>query len=242
MIKKSILTIITANILTSCNYGREFDLAKVEFNKEYNIKDLAPTRISPQKGHFETASNKTLEESVIKGTDSDRSLILAENGEKVTNYYFDDVKANSNLNYAELPLDSDFGTTLTEYNGKVAFIALSVKKEQTFKLIKYLLNRLHKPSEVITNELNIDEISTEIAAQLKQDFPNETKRYKNDIGNEAINYPETIYWKENDVVYKLVLFPSNDKISNTLAIYTKQAIKDKFVFGYGTEKDSIFNK
>ena len=52
-----------------------------------------------------------------------------------------------------------------------------------------------------------------------------------------------MFWKKNNIIYRLGIEPVNNNVSSTLEVFTKKALKDNIIFGMqNAEKDSIFNK
>ncbi|WP_326984712.1 hypothetical protein VUJ46_09345 [Chryseobacterium sp. MYb264] len=243
--KKSILILGIVSLMASCNKGQSLDLSTVDFNKdskEYAIAELSPSRVEQQKGHYEIAYDKSLSESEAKDLNSNVSLTLKDNGEKVTVYHFDDQKSGSHINYHQEPLDFTFGTKIVDYNGKVSFISTSIERQKTLAFITELLKSLGKPSEIIEGRREIDAVDKNVMAGLSKVLPS-AKVSTDDFGNEIYSFPETIVWAKNDVLYQLTLNPAKNDITNTLVMISKKAFKDKIVMGYhNPDQDPLLSK
>lgn len=244
--KKIILSIIATIMLCGCNKGEILDLSKIDFgkdSKEYKLSSLSPSRTNEQNGHYEVVYDPPLADPSVENHNSNVSLVIKDDGEKVTNYSFDDDKSNSHINYAGLPLDASYGTKIVDYNGKISFISTSINRERTLDLISFLEKSIGHPTEIITNETMEATLKPDRINQLIEIFPDDTKRMKNDWGNDIISYPEILIWNENDKIYQLTLNPVGEDITNYLVVISKKAFKDKVIFGFHVpEKSHIFDK
>lgn len=244
--KRNILILTLVTLLISCNKGQTLDLSTIDFNhdsKEYQIDELSPSRTEKQAGHFEIAYDKSADESIAKDLNSNVSMILKDNGEKVTIYNFDDIKSNTNINFAEQALDSTYGTTIVDYNNKVSFISTSVIKENTLRLINVLEKKLGKPIEIVIGERSIEAVNSELENKLITTFPASSKKVTNELGNDVFLFPEVLIWDKGSVLYQLTLNPVNKEVSNNLVIISKKALKDKIIMGFhNPEKDPLLNK
>ncbi|PVZ83955.1 hypothetical protein C9426_24800 [Serratia sp. S1B] len=251
-ITSSIIAII---MLCGCERTQPLDLSLVDFNKdskEYRLVSLSPSKIIEQNGHYEviykTPSNKT--PSVINNANvsvviesNNVSLIIKDDGEKVTRYLFEEGGSSKYINYSGLPLDALHQTEIVDYNGKVSFISTSANRDKTIELITSLLKKLGEPTEVINNEVDDGVIKEENINKLMVLFPDKTKKIKDDSGSDVIFYPGIVVWDKNDKIYKLSLKPAGKDIDNILEIISKKAISDKVIFGHHVpDKDPLFSK
>jgi len=126
-----------------CSCSKTLDLSTIDFDKpsnSYPLKELNPYRKENQKGHYEITEDK-----------DEVSLVLKDNGERVTNYIFMD-ETTSQINFSGLKIDKIFGAEVVDYNQKIGFISANIVSKQTPELISYLNKELGKPTEIIYNE------------------------------------------------------------------------------------------
>jgi hypothetical protein len=216
-------------------------LSTVDFSKdskEYALNKLSPSKTTEQNGHFEVKYNDPSDEN------SKVSIVIEDNGEKLTIYNFDDIIPISHINYAGLPLGpSMLGTQIVDYNGKIAFIRTSINEHKTTEFIQLLEKNLGKPTEIINNERIESGIKQEIINKLLKVFPENAKKTKSDWGNDEISYPERLFWDKDNLIYELTIETSGDEITNKLEIISKKAFKDKIIFGFhNPDKDPFLSK
>jgi hypothetical protein len=227
-------TIFFMSILILCSCSKTLDLSTIDFDNpsnSYPLKELNPYRKENQKGHYE-----------IKEDKDEVSLVLKDNGERVTNYIFMD-ETTSQINFSGLKIDTVLGANVVDYNEKIGFISATIVSKQTPELINYLNKELGKPTEIIYNERSEEILDLGASKILLQTLPQFTKKQKDDLGNDVINYPQHIIWDKKDVIYQLTLEPINNSVSNVIKIISKKAFKDKIIIGFHhPEKDPYLSK
>jgi hypothetical protein len=228
--KKMFVCIIIA-AMTSCN-SQSLDLSTIEFDKSsvsYHLEELKTYRKEEQKGHYEVQhSNGTV------------SLILKDDGERVSNYIFMEKQNTEKLNYAGIMIDPNIGASLSVYEDKIAYINMTVDHKSKFKMFDLLKNKLGSPTEFINRGRSLSMLDSEIKKEILLKFPEIAKI---DEENGKLSFPEIIIWVKDNLFYQFTLNPVGNSVESSLVIISKKALKDRIIVGYhNPEKDPILSK
>ena len=208
------------SLIILCSCSKTLDLSTIDFDKPanlYSLEKLKTYRTDKQKGHYEI---KDLKDKV--------SLVLKDDGERVTNYIFMD-EATSQINFYGLNIDPVLGAKVVDYNNEIGFISANIIYKKTPELINYLNKKLGKPTDIIYSERLEEILDLGASKILFQTLPQYTKKQKNDLGNDVINYPQHIIWNKKNVIYQLTLEPLNNSVNNVIKIISKKAFKDRVI-------------
>jgi hypothetical protein len=240
--KRVLIYFLLSTVIMSCN-SQSIDLSKIEFNKPANSYDLEKVKTSDkeeQKGHYEVQYNAGATSLGLKDNVSGVSLVLKDNGERVTNYVFMGDPITKQLNYDGIMIDPNSGVSLSVYEDKIVYMDLTVDYKSKFKLFDLLKNKLGEPTEIINNESLLSDIDLDIQTLFLEKLPKETKVDKE---NGKLSYPERLFWIKDNVFYKLELNPSGKSIESSLVIISKKAFMDRIIIGYhNPEKDPFLSK
>lgn len=233
---KNFFYVILISVISSCS-GQNLDLSTITIGEsadKYNLEKLKATKKDEQKGHYE---------SKINGEEV--SLDLVDNGEQITNYFFDNENVQK-INYLGCSIDKTLGAKIMIYNNKIAYIRvnISVNDKKNKGYYAKLLNNLGVPTDIIFNDRNEESLNLGSLQILSKDMPSYIKKTQDSlIGNKIVVYPQYMFWNKNNIIYKLGIEPVNNNVSSTLEVFTKKALKDKIILGMqNAEKDPIFNK
>lgn len=214
-------------IIEGCN-SQTVDLDKIDFNGHPHLEKLKISKVENQKGHW-----------VLNSSSSDGGLALS-GGENSVQYTLRTPEELSQVVFNNLPLD-DIGAKLVEYNGKLVFAKLSVNKNKTFELLNYLKQKLGKPDQTF-DSLAYDKNNAEVKL-LETNLKEDLKKSKDEYDDEMILYPYQNVWLKGNLIYQYTLVREKGAFSNTLVIISKEAFKDKIIFGYhNPEHDPILGK
>lgn len=231
--KTKILIALNLLLLMSCTTNSQ-DIATLDFSKDgtSQLDKLSYSSKTDQKGHYEAEANG-----------EQASFKLVDKGEKVTNYLFMDAKA-AGINYAGMPVSEVTGAAVSVYEGKIAFMRIHVKNDQSFALLDILKKKLGNPTETITNKDTHFDQNDKSQLLLLQKLPNDTKKIKDDVLDEYyLSYPENFIWDKNDLIYQLTFSPTGKVVDNQLVIILKKAFRDKVIMGYHNPgQDPILHK
>jgi hypothetical protein len=238
---KRILFFLLALILIGCN--KSLDLSTVELGSDANKYELDKYTLlskSQQKGHYEVQHKRDDASLVLKDNVSGVSLVLKDNGERVTNYVFIGDPITKQFNYDGIMIDPNSGVSLSVYEDKIAYMDLTVDYKSKFKLFDLLKNKLGEPIEIVNNERLLTDIDLDMQKLFLEKLPKETKVDKE---NGILSYPERLFWIKDNIFYKLELNPSGKSIESSLTIISKRAFMDKIIVGYhNPEKDPFLSK
>jgi hypothetical protein len=232
--KKTVIFSAMGAVLFGCS-GKSIDLSQIDFTKNANeyLSGLNYSSKEEQKGHYQV---------VYDGDNV--SLELKDDGERVMNYKFSE-KNTKPLNYGGLQIDGNLiSTEIKVYEDKICFIRTYIGNSQTIELVNFLKQKLGKPTEIVTREVQFYEDNNSLKLLLEK-LPEETKKIKDEtcVNRYEVSFPEHCIWVNNDVIFQLTLMPTGNVVDNTLVIISKKAFRDKIImFFHNPDKDPILSK
>jgi len=232
--KNKILIALNLLLLMGCSSNSQ-DLSTIDFTKDGSayLDKLSPSTRDEQKGHYEAE---------IHGEEAGFKLV--DKGERVINYLFIGQERTARINYAGLAIKENTGATMSVYDGKIAFMRLQLKNENSFQLLDILKKKLGSPSEIISSKDNHYDANDKSQQLLLQKLPNDTKKIKDDLLDEYyLQYPENFIWDKDGLIYQLTFAPTGNMVDNQLVILSKKAFRDKIIIGYhNPDQDPILKK
>jgi len=204
------------------------DIDTISFLDKNIIKNLKVVKKETQKGNW--TFNEDMK-PVLKGDNIS------------THYYFRTPEELSQLEYNEFPI-SDLGAKLVTIDDRLVFARFSLNKDKTFDVFNHLEQKLGVPDQTFDSigitESNAVEVKLlENNLTKKQGLEKTTDEYDDAI----LKYPYQNTWIKDNIIYQFTLARSREAFGNTLLIISKQALKDKVIFGYhNPTKDPILGK
>lgn len=199
----------------SINQNETIDLYQL-VNKpaETKLKDLA-SRTEEQKGHYEFNGGQ---------------LKLVDNGERVTNYSFDEKDAN-NIKFHNIGINASYGAQVVVYHNVVAFVSVKAPEEHVKDYFTNFVKELGTSDSMHTESIGAATINDKVKSILLEAFPGILKAYKGDLPDVLV-YPQRLFWKKGDVRYFLSLDPVGDNVNLKIDIISEKALNDRIVMGY----------
>lgn len=216
----------------SCQ-SNSLDLSKTNFETSIGktLQGLKISRVEPQKGHWE----------LIKSEESLKPKLI-EDGTTTTLYILKEKSDEDKVNYAGIKIEEGTGGRLAEHNDKLIFANFSLNKQETFRVYEQLKNLLGPRDQVIYDSIADDRTDPEVKFILSKFQDKEIKFSKDEYGDSYVVFPVHNIWFKDNYIYKYTFLRGREVYQNDFVILSKNALQNKFIFGYHNPNDPIFNK
>lgn len=139
---------------------------------------------------------------------------------------------NKSFEYNGIPIDSSNITFVTISNNEVVSLQTSVKKEKTLELAKLLIEKLGKPTLILTDRQSLNlSLKQKVFDEFVKVFPNETKIDEGSLN--SIYYPYLLFWNDGKIYHVLnINLGFEGDMRNQYYPVTIKAFRANEVFGY----------